>query len=229
MKLIAIIPARGGSKRIPQKNTKPFMGKSLTDWTILRALKCGQIEKVVVSTNDPDILCLADQYSSVQFIERPDELCTDLAPTSSAILHAIEFIKEKFTHFILLQPTSPLRTEYHISAAIDHFRRGQSSQLVSVMAIDGSDINRSHVIEKYGTGWRFLTGDKTEFSDRMAVLNGAIYISKIDFYAKSKTFIGPHTDVFTMDSLSSIDIDVPGDWERALLLGNQAKNLFQFK
>jgi CMP-N,N'-diacetyllegionaminic acid synthase len=223
MKLVAIIPARKGSKRIPEKNTKPIMGKNFVQWTIERALQVKAIEKVVVTTDDPDLLNLQPKYQGVLFLKRPDDLCTDAAPTSDALLHAIQNVHSDFTHFVLLQPTSPLRTASHISQAIDLFVESRSCQLVSVKE---TGINPNHVLEVIPGALSFLTASKSEYFKNLMVLNGAIYISEIPLYQTTKSFVTPETKLFSMDELSSIDVDLESDWQKALFFAQQVKQLF---
>lgn len=223
MKLLAIIPARKGSKRIPQKNTKSFMGKSIVQWTIERALLVQAIEKIVVTTDDPDVLNLQSSYPNVLFLKRPDELCTDAAPTSDALLHVFQNVPSEFTHFILLQPTSPLRTQTHIGQAIESFAKSGTSQLVSVKEIG---INPNHVLEISPGNLHFLTQNQIEQFKNLVVLNGAIYISEIPLFTTTKTFVTAKTQLFSMDEASSIDVDIEADWQKALFFAQQAKHLF---
>ncbi len=119
---LAIIPARGGSKRLPRKNVMNLAGKPLIAWTIEAALNSTYIDEVMVSTDDREIAEIAQQYgASVPFF-RPTELATDLTSTFDAIKHTLDFyaeMGEKYDFSVLLQPTSPLRESRHIDNAIN--------------------------------------------------------------------------------------------------------------
>ena len=132
--VLAIIPARGGSKRLPGKNIKDLNGKPLIAWTIDAALRSKYIDKSVVSTDDEIIAEISQKYGAeVPFI-RPKELATDTASSIDVILHAINFYKTKgepFEYVILLQPTSPLRTTEDIDHAFEMLNE-ETKAIVSV-------------------------------------------------------------------------------------------------
>ena len=116
-KLLAVIPARGGSERIPKKNILNLSGKPLISWTIEAALASKYIDDVVVSTDDNEIFTIAKKYGAkVPFI-RPDKFSSNHASSISVVLHVIDFLQkvnESYDYIILLQPTSPLRTVKNI-------------------------------------------------------------------------------------------------------------------
>ena len=114
---LAIIPARGGSKRLPRKNVLDLNGKPLIAWSIEAGVKSSYINKVLVSSDDSEILEISKQYGA-EIIIRPDELASDTATTFDAIKHSIEN-SEPYDYVILLQPTSPLRDTKQINEAID--------------------------------------------------------------------------------------------------------------
>ena len=116
-KILAIIPARGGSKRLLRKNVLNFNGEPLIAWSIKAGLRSKYIDKVVVTSDDAEILRIA-KHLGVLTINRPAELSSDIATTFDAIKHALENL-EKHDYVVLLQPTSPLRNEKHIDEAIE--------------------------------------------------------------------------------------------------------------
>ena len=120
-KYIAVILARGGSKRLPRKNLKKLNGKPLIVHSIMSALKCKYIDEIIVSSDDKKILRLSKKYG-VKVVERPKYLSSDKAKSSDALRHAIKN-NLTFDYVILLQPTSPLRNEKHISAAIRNLEK----------------------------------------------------------------------------------------------------------
>lgn len=212
--ILAIIPARANSKRIPGKNKKPFLGKPLITWTIEAALASKSVTDVVVTTDDNDILEFKPQYSKVQFHKRPSELAQDSTPGVDPVLHLMENMKQKYDYVLLLQPTSPLRTHQHIEAAIELINSSNKPQLVSVKKMN-DPIN--HIVYLNNNKINFLKDRVKESppNDSLMVLNGAIYISKWCALLSEKTFLGSEIIFFEMDETVSVDIDLPSDWQRA--------------
>lgn len=128
-KVIAVIPARGGSKRLPNKNKRPFHNKPLIEWTIDEAKKSEYIDEIVVTTDDIDILMICDM-KAIKTVKRPDYLCTDKSSTRSAIQHVLTFY-EGFDYVVVLQPTSPLRTVEDIDHAIEFLTFANEDSLVT--------------------------------------------------------------------------------------------------
>lgn len=122
-RVLAIIPARGGSKGLPRKNIRPLLGKPLIAWTIEQAKESKYIDKIIVSSEDEEILYISKQYGA-ETIRRPDEYAKDTSPTSDAIIHAIQELENKNEYYdilILLEPTSPLRKKDDIDNALYQF------------------------------------------------------------------------------------------------------------
>ena len=117
-KVLAVIPARGGSKRLPKKNIMLLGGKPLVTWTIEAGLKSKYIDTLIVSSDDKEILDIS-MYAGANVIKRPPKFAADDSKTSDAIKHVIKTVAEDFDFIVLLQPTSPLRTEKHIDDAFD--------------------------------------------------------------------------------------------------------------
>src|SRR5690554_4330901 len=141
-KILMLIPARGGSKRLPRKNVLPLAGKPLICWTIEAALATGLDARIMVSSDDEEILDIARQYASRGVIayRRPDELATDTASTVDVVMDAINAEKVQGCApgtVILLQPTSPLRTAEDIQAAWHVYQQGGYKEtVVSVCEVD---------------------------------------------------------------------------------------------
>jgi CMP-N,N'-diacetyllegionaminic acid synthase len=202
-RVLAIIPARQGSKRIPLKNRKSFAGRPLIHWTMLAALDCKDlITHIVVTTNDSSILEMHEQFPEIEFIKRPHSLAADETSTYDVVEHVMQQQLEKFDAILLLQPTSPLRTSKHLREAITAYSRGHKPQLVSV---------KKSLQKVKNTIAETSNGD-------FLVLNGAIYISDWDYLTLNKFFSSPHSQMFEMDAISSVDIDTPEDWDQALNL-----------
>jgi CMP-N,N'-diacetyllegionaminic acid synthase len=212
MKVLAIIPARSGSKGLPGKNIKSLCGKPLIGWTIEAALRSKYINKVVVSTNDPEIAQISKDYgASVPFI-RPEELSTDSAPAKDAILHCLDYYKNKedFSFFVLLQPTSPLRDTKSINKAFELLYAKNAKSVISVCEADhhpywmnklNDELSMNNFVDiKYTRQGR----QKLPVFYR---INGAIYISEIKSYLRDQNFYGPMSYAYVMDKQKSVDID----------------------
>ena len=116
-KIIAVIPARAGSKRLPRKNILPLAGRPCIEWTLEAVSESTEVSRVAVSTDDPTVQELASHYADVEIVDRPELLGRDEASTVDVMLHALEVLKaqdSQFSWLLLLQPTSPLRTSVHI-------------------------------------------------------------------------------------------------------------------
>ena len=129
--LTAFIPARGGSKGIPNKNIKEFAGKPLIVHSIEYALNCTKIDEVVVSTDDDKIIKIA-RKAGARIVNRPPELSTDSATTESAIHHFVNKFNKKPDILVLLQPTSPFRPKGSLENAITHFTENGFDSLLSI-------------------------------------------------------------------------------------------------
>ena len=206
---LAIIPARGGSKRLPRKNILDLCGKPLISWSIEAALKSKYISKVVVSSDDEEILNISSNFGA-DIIKRPYELANDTATTFDAIKHTIDNL-EKYDYIILLQPTSPLRNENQIDEAIELLEEKQADAIVSVCEMDHSPL-WSNTLPKDGNMNNFLRDEvlnkRSQDLEKYYRLNGAVYICKTDKLLENKSFfLKDNIFAYIMDRKSSIDID----------------------
>lgn len=139
MKIIAFIPARKGSKRLPNKNIKLCAGKPLIAWTIESALKAKLKMDVVVSTDSEEIAAISKEYGAEVPFLRPKEIATDISTTFDAIKYTLNTLSEQgrnYDFIVLLQPTSPIRQPSHIDEAYTLLQKSQGKSVVSVSAID---------------------------------------------------------------------------------------------
>ena len=221
---LGIIPARGRSKRLPRKNLLDLNGKPLVAWSIEAGLNSKYIDKVVVTSDDADILNIA-KYYGVLSINRPIELSSDTATTFDAVEHAIENIKY-YDYIVLLQPTSPLRTEWHIDKAIEFLINKEADAIVSVCEMDHSPL-WSNTLDDTLSMAEFLTksikNKRSQDLDSYYRINGAIYICDTKKLLKEKGFfIENGIYAFKMDRETSIDIDNEIDFQLAdLILKNK--------
>lgn len=139
-KVIALIPARGGSKRLPRKNVLPLNGKPLIAWSIDAANNCPYIDKVLVSTDDQEIADVALQFGAEVPELRPEHLASDTAKTESVLIYTLEKFGKGDEILVLLQPTSPLRTTQHINEALELFIEKQALSVVSVTPCEHSPL-----------------------------------------------------------------------------------------
>ena len=215
-KIIAIIPARGGSKGLPRKNVLDLNGKPLIAHTIEAALKSNIFSKIVVTTDDKEIREVALKYGA-DVIDRPKELATDGASSLDVIEHTLldsQVNEEKYSHFILLQPTSPLRNENHINEAWNKYKAEEVSSLVSVTAVAHPpqkmlilDNNNS---VKPLTQWEDLTKPRQQLP-KAFLPNGAIYISEVDKFLEKKNLFVIPLSMYIMTFEESVDIDTKED------------------
>ena len=220
---LAIIPARGGSKRLPRKNVLDLCGKPLIAYTIEAALKSKYIDKVIVSSDDDEILNISLNFGA-ETIKRPVELASDTATTFDAIKHTIDNF-EKYDYIVLLQPTSPLRNEKHIDEAIELLEEKQADAIVSVCEMDHSPL-WSNTLPKDGNMNNFLRDEvlnkRSQDLEKYYRVNGAVYICKTDKLLENKSFfLKDNIFAYIMDRKSSIDIDEEIDFEIAKVLINK--------
>ena len=218
MKIVAIIPARGGSKGIPRKNIKTFCGKPLISYIIDSALNVKDIERVVISTEDSEIATIAERYGA-EIIERPSELAKDEVPTLPVLQHAVRYLEEKEGYIpdavVLLYATSPLLKSQRISDAINFFKKGNFDSVMSVVE------DRGHFWIENNSKYERLYPKVLKNRQYVKPLlreNGAIYICKRDLLMKKGEIIGDNIGFIKMSREETIDIDESLDFEIAEFL-----------
>jgi len=220
---LAIIPARGGSKRLPNKNILDLAGKPLIVWSIEAGLGSKYIDKVVVTSDSEEILNISKNFGA-EIIKRPDELANDTATTFDAIAHAIDSIEKKYDYIVLLQPTSPLRNAKHIDKAIELLETKNADAVVSVCQMGHSPLWANTLDESLSMK-NFLSEEilnkRSQDLETYYRLNGAIYICKTDKLLKEKSFfLKDNIFAYVMDRESSVDIDEEIDFKLAEVLIN---------
>ena len=214
---LAIIPARGGSKRLPKKNILDLAGKPLIAWSIESALKSKYIDKVIVSSDDDEILQISQSFGA-DIIKRPQELATDTSTSFDAIKHTINGT-QLYDYIVLLQPTSPLRNNKHIDESIQTLINKDADAIISVCEMDHSPL-WSNTLPEDGSMNHFIREEvknrRSQDLEDYYRLNGAIYICKTDLLLKEETFfIKENIYAYKMDRKSSIDIDEKIDFKLA--------------
>ncbi len=213
---IAFIPARGGSKRLPNKNILDFGGQSLIGVTIQEAKKANIFDVIVVSTDCEKIAEEAKKWGALSFI-RPKELAQDETTTLDVVLDYFNKIDFEFKNFFLLQPTSPLRTSKHIQEAYSLFQESKASTCVSFC----ENKEKTSLYYFYDQNKFFKLTDlvsKAFVDVPLLRVNGAIYISKKEALIEEKSFLMEDTVPYIMEEDDSVDIDYKEDFERALAI-----------
>ncbi|WP_299017169.1 acylneuraminate cytidylyltransferase family protein [uncultured Polaribacter sp.] len=214
MKILAIIPARGGSKGIPRKNLINFRGKPLIQWSIDVAKKANYINDVVVSSDDDEILEYASKTKGVICIKRPKELALDDSRTEPVLTHVLENINNHYDYLVLLQPTSPLRTFEDIDLSFLSLLNSKANSLISVCDLEHHPY-KSFRVDENG----FLKGiinNDFPFYPRQKLPevykpNGAIYIISIAHFLKNNRLFTNKTIYYKMSTETSLDIDTLED------------------
>lgn len=225
--LVALIPARSGSKGIIDKNIKLFCGKPLIQWTIEAALNSSSIDRVIVSTDDKKYASLSQKLGAeVPFI-RPAELAKDNSPSISFILHALEELPDA-NELLLLQPTSPLRTTEDIESLITFWK---STPRESIISITPAEVHPSWMFAlNQDSTLKPLSANKKAFRRQdlpnTYVINGALYLATRDFLVREKSFFSKNTLGYLIPKERSIDIDTELDWfyAESLMKKNINKN-----
>jgi CMP-N-acetylneuraminic acid synthetase len=213
----AIIPARGGSKGIKNKNIKNFCGIPLLAHSILQARDSNYVDRVIVSTEDSFIKKISLEYGAEVPFDRPKKLASDHASGIDVALHAIEQIKSDI--FIILQPTSPLRTVKDIDGSIEMFIKKNAKIVISASKLKNYDY--SFLINEKGQisndRLKEVSTNRQNYDNYFAP-NGAIFIAYTEHFKIAKSFLGAETFVYKMPLIRSIDIDEMDDWQVAKIL-----------
>jgi CMP-N-acetylneuraminic acid synthetase len=217
---LAIIPARGGSKRLPKKNILNLCKKPLIAWSIEAGINSKYIDKVVVTSDSDEILNISKEYGA-DIVKRPHELADDTSTTFAAIKHTIDNLQD-YDYIILLQPTSPLRDEKHIDEAIELLEKKSADAVVSVCEMDHSPL-WSNTLSQDMSLKGFLKDEvlnkRSQDITPYYRLNGAIYICKTDKLLQEETFfLKNDIYAYNMDREGSIDIDEMIDFKIAELI-----------
>ncbi|WP_226022866.1 cytidylyltransferase domain-containing protein [Halomicrobium salinisoli] len=214
---LGVIPARGGSQRVPDKNVRNVGGDPLVAYTIEQATESAEIDEAVVTTESDEIKRVAEEYGGT-VIDRPPELATDTAPVSDAITHAVESYGGEFDILCMLQVTSPLRSTADIDGAIRRFAKSDAESLVSTtqytqepqLALTEDDDGRLR--ERYEPSVLF-TDEYVRGQDLedLQFPNGAMFVVDTDVWLEREAFYTGDTIGYEMPPKRSLQIDEP--WE----------------
>lgn len=217
---LAIVPARGGSKRLPRKNVLDLAGKPLIVWSIEAGLKSQYIDEVVVTSDDNEIIEIARECGA-KTLKRPDELASDTATTYDAVAHTIKNYPH-YDYIVLLQPTSPLREAEQVDEAIELLFEKNADAVISVCETEHNPL-WSNTLPENNSMAEFLPekikNTRGQDLEHYYRLNGAIYICQTDMLLKERTFfIQENVFAYKMERKQSIDIDEEIDFKLAAFL-----------
>lgn len=233
MKILAIIPARGGSKGVPRKNIKLLNGKPLLQYTFEAAKNSKLLTDIILTSEDSEIIEIANKMGLKAPFIRPHELATDAAASIDVVLHAIDYMENQgffYDAVCLLQPSSPFRESGFIDKAIEKFISQKSDSMLSVLAVP-HEFNPHWVFEQDKEGnLKIATGEKEIIKRRQDLpsafyRDGSVYITKIEVLKNQKSFYGNSIGYIESDSNYSCNIDTMSDWDlaekKALELNNK--------
>lgn len=214
-KVLALIPARGGSKGLPGKNIRTLAGKPLIAWSIEQALNNQYIDDVVVSTDCPEIAKIAKQYGALVPFIRPEHLANDTAKSIDVIEHAVQTLRDQGKNYdilVLLEPTSPLREQKDISKALELLESNKIARsVVSVGIVESqhpgfcvSIHEQTGLIRPYEK--QHSTSRRQDLS-KIYYYDGTIYISYIDALLEKKSFYHENTLAYVVDKYKTYEID----------------------
>ena len=230
--MLAIIPARGGSKGIPKKNIKLLCGKPLIAYTIEAAMASRSIDHIVLSTDDPQIAEVAVQYGAEVPFMRPEELAQDDSLAIDSYIYTIERLNKEFNHnyeeFVVLLPTVPLRTSEDIDKAIELFSQKGADSVIPCTETQHPvewifNINDDGTIKRScetGAG-KMINRQQLK---RSYTLNGAVFVFKYSLLKETRSYYSQKTYAYAMPLERSIDIDTEIDFKFAEFLIQQEVN-----
>ncbi len=222
MKVLGIIPARGGSKGVPRKNIRMLAGKPLLAYTAETALRSQKLTRVVLSTEDDEIAEIGKQCGIDVPFMRPNELASDTTPTLPVVQHAITTLRERGEEFdavCLLQPTNPLRRAVDIDNCIELLGATGADSVVSVLPVP-AEFNPSWVYVRERDGSIKLSNGQPEPVPRRQELppafyrDGTVYVTRTGVVLDGGSLYGSKIRAYEMDPRFSVNIDTEADWKK---------------
>ncbi len=224
--MLAIIPARGGSKGVPGKNIKPLCGKPLIVYTIEAAVAAKTIDRIILSTDDPEIAKIASKYDVEIPFMRPKELAQDNSLAIDNYIYTIERLNREFKcnyeEFVVLLPTAPLRTSEDIDKAVELFSQTNAESVISCTTLHHPlewvfSINDNGVIQRNSeTDIRKMMNRQE--SKHSYIPNGAVYVFKYSLLKEKNSYYSDRTYAYVMPPERSLDMDTLYDFEFAEFL-----------
>jgi CMP-N,N'-diacetyllegionaminic acid synthase len=230
--ILGIVPARGGSKAIPRKNLALLANKPLLAWTVEVALESASLDRLVISTDDPEIAEVGKKLGAEIPFLRPAELATDTSTSMDVILHTLRWFADNKNYLpdyvLLLQPTSPLRTATDIRESIKLALAKRADSVVSVCESHQHPLwmkgvnDQGTLIDLYPQSAAAPT--RRQDLSPVFALNGAVYLALRSFLLSERTFISERTYAYVMPENRSLDVDTPWDLYLANLILNDREH-----
>lgn len=220
MRVLGLIPARGGSKGIPRKNIRPLAGKPLIAWTIEAARASRLLTRVILSTEDEEIAEVGRQWGvEVPFL-RPAELAQDDTPTLPVVLHALDWLEsrgESFEAVMVLQPTNPLRIADDIDGAIERLIATGADSVISFVDVGEKHPARMKVIDEDLRVWdppfaETREGMRRQDLPKYYLREGSIYLTRVQVLREQKSFKGKDCRAWIIEPQRAVNIDEEVDF-----------------
>jgi CMP-N-acetylneuraminic acid synthetase len=226
-KILGVVTARGGSKGIPGKNIKLLAGKPLIAYTIESAKKAGVFDRLILSTDDDEIISVAKKYGCEAPFIRPAELAQDKTPHLPVMRHAVQRLKDNENYWpdyvMILQPTLPFRQPFHIKEAVDLILKTGADSVIAVCGVpEKFNPERNLLVEK--GGFLELFGGKPLYkravqrqkAGKFYFNTTMIYLFKTELlFGNNPNFFGDKVTPYIIDEKYSVDINEPEDWRKA--------------
>ncbi len=222
MRILGLIPARGGSKGVPRKNIRLLDGKPLIYYTIQPALRAGVFSEVLVSTDDSEIVAVARELGAEAKL-RPVHLASDTSPTLDTVAHVLQEYTEtgqEFDAVCLLQPTNPLRSVQMIIGCVEKFEREKPDSLISMRKVP-HEFNPHWTFEKADNGFLKIATGEEEIIPRRQELpdtwfrDGSVYLTRAEVILKQGSLYGKRISHLDVSEEPYLNIDTMQDWEEA--------------
>jgi CMP-N-acetylneuraminic acid synthetase len=231
LRVLGLVPARGGSKGVRRKNLRPLAGKPLLQYTAEAARAAERLARVLLSTDDPEIAEVGRRCGLWAPFLRPPDLAADETPMFPVVAHALDWLRgegEEFDAVCLLQPTSPLRRATDIDACVDRLAESGADCVVSVLPVPA----------RYNPHWVYLAGEsgflRLALGDPEPIArrqdlppafhrDGSIYVSRVDVIRRRGSLYGTKALAYPIDPDRSVNLDDESDWRRAEHLLSRAR------
>ena len=212
--VLAVITARGGSQGLPGKHLMDAGGKPVIAWSITSAKDSRYMDRLILSSEDEEIIATAKQWGCEAPFNRPAELAQDDSRVEDALIHALDALEDSYDYLVLLQPTSPLRTAADIDACLETCRKFDAPACVSVSVPKKSpywmfridDDHRMHRILEAGAD-----SYRRQNLPLIHGMNGAVYVANTTWFREHSAFVGPETRAYVMPPERAVDLDEPLD------------------
>lgn len=222
--VLAIIGARAGSKGVPGKNTIDVAGAPLIAWSIRACQGASCIARTIVSTDSEEIAGVSRTHGAEVPFLRPEELARDETPAAPFVLHALAWLKDHDAYvpeyFVLIQPTSPLRTSEDIDGALGVANEKSADAVVSVTPVTRHPFWTKGISDdgRLVDFFPDVVKERRQLLPPAYALNGAIYLARTEVFLREKTWYTPRTFAWVMPNERSLDVDTPWDLELVRLV-----------